>query len=273
MRTMGVSRVRAWLVTAALAGMTAIGPAEAGAEDAESMIRKASSSRQVGNAIQTIRLVRTSASGQTDTKVLQTHTRTVDGLEQSHAVIVEPEPLKGVQFLRLQRSGDADVTWTYLPAGESLNEIAGSRKAQQFMGTDFSYEDLELGDVDAGVHELLGDETITIDGAEVACHKISTIPRSGFETAYGKLETWVEQGTLLPRQILLYAPDGVSELKRLTFETFAFEGARTPPTLMRMENLERETSTVLEVTDYKLDVAAEELPESLFDPRRLAENS
>ena len=76
----------------------------------------------------------------------------------------------------------------------------------------------------------------------------------------------------MPRQILMYDRDGTTEAKRLTFEAVTTEGSRTVATRLRMENLKKGTSTLLMVTDYRLDVPAEELPDRLFDSARLAEN-
>ncbi len=248
------------------------GGATAGAGEAESLIEQANASRQLGNTVQTIRLEQTSKSGSIKERVLLTHTRSVEGLEQSNAMFTAPEELKGVQFLRLQRSGSEDQKWMYMPLNGSVNEIEGSSRTRSFMGTDFTFEDMELGDVDAGTHALLGTEAIEIAGAQVSCHKIETVPAAGIETAYGKLVTWIAVDGSVPRRILMYDKDGSTEAKRLTFEAVARDGSRTVPTRLRMENLKRGSSTLLEVTDYRMDVPADELPDRLFDSTRLAEN-
>jgi hypothetical protein len=260
------------LGTLMLWGMLVGGAPQAVAGEAETLIEQANASRQLGNTVQTIRLELTSKSGTVKEYVLLTHTRSVDGLEQSHAMFTAPEGLHGMQFLRLQRKGAEDEKWMYMPAGDSLTSIAGSKRTGSFIGTDFTYEDMELGDVNAGTHELLGTETIEVGGAQVACHKIATTPGEGLETAYGKLVTWISTDGGVPRRILMFDRDGTTEAKRLSFEAITAEGSRTVATRMRMENLQKGSSTLLEVTAYRLDVPAEELPDRLFDSTRQAEN-
>jgi hypothetical protein len=260
------------LGTLMLWGMLVAGGGTAAAGEAEALIEQANASRQLGNTIQTIQLQVTSKSGTVKERVLVTHTRSVDGLEQSHAMFTTPEDLKGVQFVRIQRRGAEDDKWMYMPAGDSLLTIKGRSRTGNFAGTDFTYEDMELGDVNAGTHELLGNETIEVGGDQVACHKIATTPGEGVESAYGKLETWISTDGGVPRQILMYDRDGTTEAKRLTFETVVKDGERSVATRMRMENLKKGSSTLLEVTDYRLDVPAEELPDRLFDSARLVEN-
>ena len=181
------------LETLILFGMLVGGSQAAAAGEAESLIEQANASRQLGNTIQTIALTQTSKSGTVKERVLVTHTRTVDGLEQSHAMFTSPEELAGVQFLRVQRQGAEDDKWMYMPVNDGVNRIAGTSRTRSFMGTDFSYEDMELGDVGSGTHELLGTETVEVGGSPVACHKIATVPAAGIETAYGKLVTWIAE--------------------------------------------------------------------------------
>jgi len=85
--------------------------------------------------------------------------------------------------------------------------------------------------------------------------------------------TWIEKGSYAPRRVLLFAKeDPATEFKRLTFEGVAVENGAVVPTNMLMENLVKGTSTRIEVTEYRLDVPAEELPDALFDHEQLRNN-
>lgn len=255
-----------------LLGLTFGVPRIVRADEAETFIEQANARRQLGNTVQTLTLVMTAKSGSTKEYVLETRTRSVDGLEQSLAIIQSPEGLKGVQFLRKQKAGAEDDKWMYMPAGDTLNHIAGSGRTGSFLGTDFTYEDMELGDVGSGSHRVLAAETIQVGGSDLDCHRIETTPKAGIETAYGKLVTWIQKDTMVPRRILMYAPDGTTESKRLTFEAVAADSDRFVATRMRMENLRKGSSTLLEVTDHRLDVPASELPDAMFDPEQLSGN-
>lgn len=265
-------RFRRSLGMVLLLGLTFGVPRIVRAGEAETLIEQANARRQLGNTVQNLTLVMTAKSGSTKEMVLETRTRSVDGLEQSLAIIRSPVELDRVQFLRKQKAGGEDDKWMYMPLGGSLNRIAGRGRTGSFMGTDFTYEDMELGDVGSGSHKVLDAETIRVGDSDVVCHRIETTPSAGIETAYGKLVTWIQKDTMVPRRILMYAPDGTTESKRLTFEAVVADGERFVSTRMRMENLRKGSSTLLQVTDHRLDVPASELPDAMFDPEQLSGN-
>lgn len=236
-------------------------------ESAEDIIKKANDGRAAGNSIQTMELVQQVKDG-TKEYTLDVHTRISGTDMKSRAEITAPVDLVGVVLLSIISEGQEDETWMYMSLAGSLNRIKGSARKKGFMGTDFSYEDLEIGDVDAGTHTRIADEAVTIGGQSYTCHRIETIPRADLETAYGKLITWVETGSYVPRQILMYDGNGVA-IKKMTFEKVETVGNTTLPTLIRMENLGKDTSTTMKVTAHQLNVPADQLPDSLFDPDAL----
>lgn len=246
--------------------ITAAAPASA--QTADEIIAKAAAAQEMGNTIQTIRLTRTSKNGQSDVKTLETHTREVEDREQSHALLRLPEELAGMQFLSRQIADGTTEGWIYMPLSNSLMQISGSQRKSAFMGTDFSYEDLEVGDPDLGTHALESSEAVEVGGQSYDCHRITTTPRPDLGSAYSRLVAWIEMETALPRKIEFFDPAGQLK-KRMTFEAFANEGTVVLPTRIRMEDIKRGSATLLEVTDYRLDVPAAELPDSMFDPDQL----
>jgi len=251
-----------------VAALSIAATSPAGAQTADEIIAKAAAAQELGNTIQTLRLTRTAKNGQSDQKTLETHTRVVDGLEQNHAILRLPEELAGMQFLSRQSADGITEGWIFMPLSNSLMQISGSQRKSAFMGTDFSYEDLEVGDPDLGSHALEGGQTVQVGGQPYDCHKIVTTPRPELGSAYSRLVAWIDKEALLPRQIEFYDPAGEPK-KRMTFEAFAQEGDVTLPTQIRMEDLKRGSSTLLEVTEYRLGVPAAELLDAMFDPDQL----
>ncbi len=237
-------------------------------DDAGELIRRANAGRAAGNSIQTIELTMTTSNGATKQYLLETLTRDSGEVRGSRATIREPAELAGTTLLSVEGPDGARETYLYMPAGGSLMRIEGSGRKGPFMGTDFSYEDLELGDADAGTHTLLGDESITVAGTSYDCHRIETVPNAGLDTAYGKLITWIQKDGAVPRQITMYAPDGSTAIKRMTIEEVAGDGS-TMPTRVRMDNLGRGSSTLMVVRSHRGDVPESELPAELFDPEQL----
>ncbi len=70
----------------------------------------------------------------------------------------------------------------------------------------------------------------------------------------------------------MFKKDGTTEYKRMTFE--AWDGSSPGnyvPKRIRMEDLVKDASTLMTITDYRLDVPADELPDDRFDPTMLGQ--
>jgi hypothetical protein len=72
--------------------------------------------------------------------------------------------------------------WMWTPAIERDRRIALQARATRFVGTDFTFEDLEERDVDQHDYSRLGEEAA--DGA--ACWKIQSIPKQTKSSQYTK---------------------------------------------------------------------------------------
>jgi outer membrane lipoprotein-sorting protein len=75
-----------------------------------------------------------------------------------------PKDVAGTGYLVHSYDTDRkDDAWLYLPATERVRRIAGSQAKDNFMGTDFSYEDINGRDLSKDDFLITGEETI--DGA------------------------------------------------------------------------------------------------------------
>ena len=242
-------------------------PALAGDLTAQQIIDKSSENRNVRNSIQTMILKTYDKSGKSRERTIESKVKEgADGKARSHVRFLEPDDVAGVQFLTIQNPGAEDDQWLYMPAGEGmLNRISGSSKKGSFMGTDFRFEDLEVGAADEGTHSLVGEEAVTVGGQTYEAFKIQTIPNPDSKSSYTKFVTWVSKDDFVPRQVEFY--DKKEELeKRLTLPSVTTEGDVMIPTLTVMENLKRGTKTEIVVSSYKVNVAAADLPDEIFTP-------
>ncbi|MEO2166648.1 MAG: outer membrane lipoprotein-sorting protein [bacterium] len=82
--------------------------------------------------------------GQRSRSLVMKTKRGVSGEDQTLTVFTAPAELRGTAFLQFShRDRDAEQ-WLYLPEMERVRRITSRAKKQSFMGTDFSYRDLEL---------------------------------------------------------------------------------------------------------------------------------
>ena len=129
------------------------------------------------------------------------------------------------------------------------------------MGSDFAYEDLEISDASAATHTLISEsESVWV---------IDSIP--GNDSSYGRIRAHVSKNDFMIRTVEFYdAKD--QALKRLDVTDTATDNGVTIPTKSVMKNLKRGTSTEMNVSNYRLNVPAAEIPDETFTVGYLERN-
>jgi outer membrane lipoprotein-sorting protein len=122
----------------------------------------------------------------------------------------EPAEVKGVGLLTLSHANRPAEQWFYAPAIDRDRRVAKQEKSTRFLGTHFTYEDMEERDVDAYAYTLLGEDAI----AGARCFKIEAKPVLSKESQYSKLVFWV----LEDRYVTIRVEADVEGALRRTFE-------------------------------------------------------
>ncbi|HCP45111.1 MAG TPA: hypothetical protein DIU15_03665 [Deltaproteobacteria bacterium] len=191
-----------------------------------------------------------------------------DGVSKSHVEFVEPEDVSGVQFLTVENPKGEDMQWLFMPASGILNQISGSTRRGSFMGSDFTFEDLSVGQAGDGDHTRQDDGTVTIGGKTIQTYVVSSVPKAELKSAYTRIVSYIEKDRLIPRQILFYDKKGENS-KRMTILDVALRGDVLVPMHTTMENLKRGTRTEVKVESVEVNVPAERLPDHRFTPEAM----
>lgn len=184
---------------------------------------------------------------------------------------LDPPDVKGSAFLLIQGEKQADGSrsdddmYLYLPALKRVRRIAGKQKSGSFMGTDFTYADMESRDIKAATYERKADAAI--EGVD--CYHIIAKPSGGQGDAgasqYARIELWIDQTSFLPRQIKFYDQAGQFQKVYRLHEARQMEG-RWVATKSQMWTKATGHSTFLyiESIDSKTPIdAAEMTPQAL----------
>jgi hypothetical protein len=231
---------------------------------ADEIIRRSSENRSVDNSIQTMTLEIFDKNGRSRVRKITSRVKeSAEGATWSYVFFDEPEDVRGVQFLSLENPKGEDDQWMYMPAIESANRIAGSSRKGSFMGTDFTYEDMAIGQAEDGTHVLKPKQSVTVGGKTFEAHVVESVPKPELKSAYTKIVTFVDTTDLMPRQVDLFDKNG-EQIKRMTFHDVVKDGDVLIPKLILMENLKRKTKTELRVQEYKVNVDPAELPDEMF---------
>ena len=223
------------------------------AEDAEAIIAAARKVQRVDNAIQQIEMVLISRNGSRRARGFEMRVRRDQARVQTYVRFSKPTDVAGTQLIVIDDPGRSDAQLLYLPALKRTNRIAGKARKGSFMGSDFSYEDLEVSDATDASHTLVSsDESVWI---------IDTTP--GPDSSYGRIRSTVSKSDHLPRLVEFFDKKDQAKKTLSVLET-ATEGGTVLPTKSVMRNHSRGTSTELTVTQWRLNVPASEIPDETF---------
>jgi outer membrane lipoprotein-sorting protein len=85
---------------------------------------------------------------------------------------LSPSDVKDVGFLTFDYNKKDDDKWIYMPALRKTRRIISSENAKSFMGSEFSYADMTLPNLEEYTYKYLGEKVIN----DVPCYKIEIIP-------------------------------------------------------------------------------------------------
>ena len=165
----------------------------------------------------------------------------------------EPADIKGVGFLAIENKGGDDDMWLYMPALKRVTRISAAKKSENFMGTDFTYADLEAPDAKQADHKLLREE----QAGGFDTWVIESTPKAGSSLNYAKIVNWIRKDNYIPVQAEFYDKGG-KLLKKMFVEGLEQQGKYWIPKKTRMENVQSLHATLLEIVEQKTDVPIED---------------
>lgn len=246
----------AWLAALWLA----LSPA-ARAETPAEIIEAARDAQRVDSSIQSLRMVLIAKGGAERVRELEMRIRRDGDVISTYARFSHPSDVAGTQLVIVDHPDRADDQLLYLPALKRVNRIAGKARSGSFMGSDFFFEDFEITSAAEATHTLVSEDA--------ASWVIDSVP--GADSSYGRIRSHVSKADHLPRKVEFFDRAGVA-LKVLEVQETAVDSGVTLPIRSVMTNLQKGTSTRMEVTAHRLNVPAAELPDETFTAAFLERN-
>ena len=176
-------------------------------QSAEEIIKKAIEQRRVDNSIQLIGMTLEAKNGGKQQRTFELTIRRDDDAVRSYTKFTNPPELANTQFVVVDRPDQNDPQLMYLPSLKRVQRIAGKARKGSFMGSDFSYADLEIS--------LNGDETHTMKEESDSMWVIES--NGGQAAVYSKWISHISKATYLPEKIEFYDKRG-KQVKILVVE-------------------------------------------------------
>lgn len=185
---------------------------------------------------------------------------TADGGIMLKMLVTAPQGLNGLAFLiHASQQGEID-RWLYLPSTGAVREVAGTRGGGNFMGTEFTLEDIIPPDPTRFKFRYLRED----EERDMTCAVTELKPR--YESAaYSRLETWADREAHRLLRVDYFDEDD-KPYKRLTLEDYEKVDDFWRPNKITMTNLETDYSTemVWQTIEYGVGLTTDDFkPETL----------
>lgn len=179
--------------------------------------------------------------------------RSVPPLTKSLITFRAPADVAGMKFLQIQNPEADDERFLYAPEMKRSRRIAGSNRNESFMGTDFSYADLDGRDLRQGQSVRKADEQI----GKFDCWHVDVTPKNG-DSVYGHIEIWVRKDNFVPLKWIMFDKKSVPA-KTLMAKELQRIGGRWFITSSRMTDTVsgRSSELYLEKIDRREDIPLE----------------
>lgn len=184
------------------------------------------------------------------------------GEQLFYTYFVRPSDIKRTTFLVRKYIDKDDFRRLYIPASDKILAIAGSRKQDPFMGSDFSYEDVSGRHYSKDNHTLLGDDNYR----KREVYLTESVPKVK-EEKIAKMRAWIDKKSFIPLKVEFYNHD--NQVFKV-YESGAIKMIDGFPTIMKrtMTSPLEGTRTVLLVNPKKVKYNIG-LSEGLFSERSL----
>ncbi len=176
------------------------------------------------------------------------------GTDYSVSLVTSPAKEKGSVFLKRKKEA-----WNYLPTIERTIKLPPSMMTQNWMGTDFSNDDLikQSSMVVDYNHKIIGTEIIE----NLNCWKLELIPTEEASVVWGKLIVWIDKKDFMQLKTEFYDEDLEIVNKMVGSNIKVFNNKKLPSILEYYPLDEEGNKTVIEYNIWDFNVS---IPENYF---------
>lgn len=171
-----------------------------------------------------------------------------------------PKDVEGVAYLSFDYTGKSasskeSESWLYMPAMKKVRRINGSSRQDDFMGSDFTYEDIGDRGLDKDDFNLLAEESA--EGFD--CYKVECVAKDKGEKIPRRV-IWVRKDNYLLQKAEFYDQRGDLQRVLVCSDIKQVNGIWTIQKMV-MTNVQTEHSSVMELKAVQYN---QDLPDNIF---------
>jgi outer membrane lipoprotein-sorting protein len=200
-------------------------------------------------------------SGAKEKREVKRYAKEMDNdLNRYLVVFTAPADIKGTALLTHEHENEDDQ-WMYMPAVKKMQRIAKASKKSYFMGTDFTYEDMEPEEIENFNYKILRMETVDHVEPRKDCYVIESIPANReikHSSAYSRRILWVDSGNFVTLKIKFYDRRNRLIKTQKSLEIQRISGTVYRPMKIIMDNHKKKHKTLSLVKKRELNEAIDD---------------
>ena len=201
------------------------------ADEAYDIVKKSTTLEVPDTSQATMMLYNIEKNGTVEEMPMLQYGREVDGLVNTVFDIKGPAKIKDTRVLQMEKAGrTADDRWIYQPKLKQVRRIPMTERYKQFVGCEFTYNDMAIRHVDEDKHEMIENEVkITVPGGkQYTCWKIKSTPYKKSDIEYSYRVLYIDKESYLPAMIEYYdKKDKTKIMKTYTTEAWQYLTSKT----------------------------------------------
>lgn len=179
--------------------------------DARTIIEKVDSRYTGDSSLAQAQLILIDKNKRERVRDLHFYTLEQTNVTKTLAVFLSPTDVAGTAYLNFDYGDKNDDSWLYLPALKQVRRVASGDKSGSFMGSDFTYSDMNGINIDWYDYRILKTSDM-IDGVDTWL--IESTPKAEYaaqvaaETGYDKSHLWIRKDNFVQIQGQIWVTRG-----------------------------------------------------------------
>jgi hypothetical protein len=193
-----------------------------------------------------------------------------EDVDKSLIFFLSPSDVEGTAYLTYEWEDEnrEDDSWLYLPAMEKIRRVASSNESGSFMGSDFSYADINGLDYEDFNYELVK-ESEEVEGHD--CWVIKSLPKDETivkKTGYTSSQSWVRKDNYMVVKSIIEVKKGKRTKYFAAKDIEQIQGVWTAQTLQMVTTRhgKKEHASVIKFSNI---VYNEAVDESMLDTQAM----
>ena len=183
-----------------------------------------------------------------------------DNSEKQILWFLSPADDKGIAYLKIEHKNKDDEIRLWLPAFKKIRRISAKKKADSFMGSDLSYEDMTSRQIEDYNFTIIKEDNINNQD----CYVMKSEPKKGIKSEYSKHLTWITKDKYLPVKEESYD----NKNKLLKAKSFKYVNLNSFDLVSEIfvENMQKKTNTLLKLSNLRVNT---NVKDNLFQEKNM----